>query len=787
MRVCNKFYFSMLFNLISIFMRRLFLFLFFFSSYLGQSQNFSDSWTGYFSFSSVRSISQGNDRIYAATENAVFSYDLSTQEIKTITTINGLSGETISTLYYSENFNLLVIGYDTGLIEIVLDGDENVLKVVDILDKPTIPPNKKRINQLYEYNDNLYISTQYGISVYRLATLEFGDTYYIGDIGAQINISQVTVREPYIYAATLDNGVRRALVAADNLIDYQQWTNIAPGFYLGIQTLLDEVYTINLNNTILRVPENGPFTPVGNLNGPLVDFNVKNDVLTISTQNTTKAYGPGFVQLAAVNQVTGFPSVRQAGYSFENNFYLGTAEDGMLIVPFGSTQATQILPDGPLRNDPFAIDASPGQLWVSYGEVDVTYNPFFPNGVLSRRGISNLREGAWTNIKYNELVNDVNNEITDIVNVKINPQNADETYMTSFHNGLLKIEGQMPSILYNETNSPLEIPGGNPDLGIRMLGMDFDRQGNLWTVQTYEDNGLIKLSPNGQFQKIDITSVVPPNSELALTDLAISRDGNVFFGGYRSGVIGYNTQTGELNKIDEGTGAGNLPSANIRSLAFDSQNRLWIGTQKGLRVLFSPNSIFDPDANSDSQAIIILENGVAQELLFQQSITRIVVDGSNNKWIATATSGVFYLSSNGQETLLRFTQDNSPLPTNNVQDIAIDSFTGAVFFATRKGLVAYNGTATAPRENLQDVYVFPNPVRPGFNGNVTIDGLTAKANVKITDIEGNLVFESTSQGGSLLWDTRAFGRYKVASGVYLVLITTDDAIETKVSKIMIVR
>jgi len=170
-----------------------------------------------------------------------------------------------------------------------------------------------------------------------------------------------------------------------------------------------------------------------------------------------------------------------------------------------------------------------------------------------------------------------------------------------------------------------------------------------------------------------------------------------------------------------------------------------------------------------------------------QTITDIEVDGSNNKWVATSSSGVFYFSSNGQETLLRFTKDNSPLPSNNVQDIAIDSFSGRVYFATINGLVAFEGTSTAPRDNLENVFAFPNPVRPGFLGNVTIDGLTADANVKISDIEGNLVFETTSQGGSVLWDTTAFGQYKVASGVYLVLITTDDALETKVSKIMIVR
>ena len=203
--------------------------------------------------------------------------------------------------------------------------------------------------------------------------------------------------------------------------------------------------------------------------------------------------------------------------------------------------------------------------------------------------------------------------------------------------------------------------------------------------------------------------------------------------------------------------------------------------------MFSPGSVFDENANIDTQPIIILEDGVPQELLFELTITDIEVDGANNKWISTASSGVFYLSPNGQETLLQFNIENSPLPSNNVQDIAIDSFSGVVYFATVNGLVAFNGTSTAPRDNLEGVYAFPNPVRPGFTGNVTIDGLTANANVKITDISGNLVFETTSEGGSVLWDTTAFGNYRVASGVYLVIITGEDALETKVSKIMVVR
>ncbi len=764
-------------------MNRLIITLLFLVPFLAHTQNFEDRWTGYFSYVSVKAISQGDNKIFAASENAVFTYDMSTNQTKTISSINGLSGELISALYYSETYKLLVIGYETGLMEIVAEGEDNVLRVVDILDKQTIPPDKKRINHFNEYNGKLYISTQYGISVYNLAALEFGDTYFIGNVGSQINIFQTVVKEPYIYAATNGNGIKRALVADNNLIDYQNWPTQVPGTFNGIQTLQDELYVLNNGNTVLRYDGTAGLTSVGNYSSPVVDFISNDNLLTVTTQTSIQTYAEGFVLQGSANNIPGYDSPLQSGYAFGNNLFLGTTEDGLLLVPFGSNQATQILPDGPLNNRPFSISASPGQLWVNFGDVSINFNPY----PLSYFGISNLRDSTWTNIPYEDLSAAVGGDVNDLVNISINPADANEVYMTSYQKGLLKIEDQTPTILYNETNSPLIIPGNNEALGIRLFGSDFDRQGNLWATQSRAKEGLIKLAPGGQFQKFDLSSIIAAENVQALTEVAISREGYVFFGSTDSGVVGYNPTANKFNKLGEGDGNGNLPSGNIRALAFDSQNRLWIGTLKGLRVLFSPGSFFEEGTTPQSQAIIILEDGVAQELLFEQSITDIQVDGSNNKWISTATSGVFYLSSNGQETLLRFTRENSPLPSNNVQDIAIDPFTGVVYFATINGLVAYKGTATAPQDNLDNAHAFPNPVRPGFSGDVTIDGLTAQANVKITDIEGNLVFEATSEGGSVLWDTTAFGKYKVRSGVYLVLITTEDYLETKVSKIMIIR
>jgi ligand-binding sensor domain-containing protein len=198
-------------------------------------------------------------------------------------------------------------------------------------------------------------------------------------------------------------------------------------------------------------------------------------------------------------------------------------------------------------------------------------------------------------------------------------------------------------------------------------------------------------------------------------------------------------------------------------------------------------SNFQTEEQLTTTPIIIIDDNLAQELLYEQFITDIVVDGANNKWIGTADSGVFLVSANGQETKYHFTTSNSPLPSNIINDIDINSSTGEVFIATTKGLVSFKGTATVANEDLNSAYVYPNPVRPEYQGTVKIAGLLDKANVKITDIEGNLVYEAISEGGTIEWDTTAFGKHKVASGVYMIFISAQDGIETKVKKVMIIR
>jgi ligand-binding sensor domain-containing protein len=370
----------------------------------------------------------------------------------------------------------------------------------------------------------------------------------------------------------------------------------------------------------------------------------------------------------------------------------------------------------------------------------------------------------------------------------VNPSNENEVYASSFFSGLLKIENDAPKILYNQTNSGLEsLTFAGPNyIDIRINGTAFDKTGNLWVTNSRIKNGLKVLRPSGQWQSYAMDAILDSPNDNNFGTIAVDNNGTKWLSTSSDGVIGFNESNTRFKKITTGSDLGNLPVSDVRTIAIDTRNQLWIGTTKGLRILSNVSS-FQSDDQMTTNPIIITDDNLAQELLYEQFITDIEVDGANNKWIGTADSGLFLVSPNGQETKYHFTISNSPLPSNGINDIEINSVTGEVYIATAKGLISFKGVSTAANDDLSNAYVYPNPVRPEYQGTVKIAGLLDKANIKITDIGGNLVYETTSEGGTIEWDTTAFGKYKVASGVYMIFISAQDGVETKVKKVMIIR
>ncbi len=746
------------------------------------SQSFENAWSGHFSYYNSVDIAVGNDKIYVASENAMFIYDPVMQDIEKVATVNGLSGETISVIHYSENSSKIFIGYTNGLIEVYDTTTGDIVTVIDIVEKQTIPANAKSINHFMEYNDLLYISCGFGISTFNVNALEFGDSFFIGDGGAQINVRQTALYEGQIYAAT-NMGIRSAAIANENLIDFNEWSSINLTDWIGIQSFGSELHAIR-NDNRLHTYDGAGFIEAIAFPATITDFKASEDHLIVTAQNSVYLYDTDLNEIANITDFAAYTPVRyNAAITHNDAVYLGTTEYGMLQTQLSNlTLAEEIHPQGPLLNNAFAIKALPGgKLWMTFGDYDVFLNPY----PLDNRGISYLSDNVWNHISYEDAF-----EAKSMVYITPNPANTDQVFVSSFFSGLLQIDNGVPTLLYNETNSGLEsLDIGDPTyIDIRIGGTAYDRDGNLWVLNSRIENALKVYTSGGQWDSYDITDIIldPFNDDLGFREIVIDRNGYKFFASSAHGLMGFYENNGGPPILKNSTEeANNLPSNYISALAIDKDDELWIGTLRGLRVLYSTDNFFS--GNPTAEAIIVLDDGIPSELLFNQFITDIFIDGSNNKWVATADSGVFYLSPDGSETIHHFTKENSPLPSNSVNQVEVDGETGRVYFATSKGAVSFIGNAREPRENLENVYAYPNPVRPGYSGDVTITGLVRDANVKITDIEGNLVYEAVSEGGSIQWNLTAFNRHKVASGVYMVLISDEDAIETTVSKIMVIR
>jgi len=769
------------------------------------SQDFSALWQAHYSYNNIVDVVSGGDKIYAAAQNAVFEYDILTGQLKTITTVEGLSGEQITTIYYSEIYQYLLIGYETGLIEVFSETDDEVLTVVDILDKQNITPVNKRINHFFEHEGLVYISTDYGVSIYDLERLEFGDTYFLGDGGAQITVKQVSILNNEIYVACLNsNGVKKADLNNPNLIDFQQWETIILGDYYTINAINNKLYTVRSNKVLYEI-NGASINTLFTLPLLPLDADTSSSNLVYSTSNTIYVYNENLNLVSSFQPTTDFSTVFTSAITLDDTIYIGTETLGVLSHSISNSSGySEILPEGPLFNETFRINAETDIVWTSFGDYTESLNP----SPARQRGLSYYRNETWQSIPYENLLNAKN-----LNSISVNPFSPRQIFVSSFQDGLLEINNQEPIILFNENNSGLESIIGSTSL--RVSASTFDRNGLLWSLTARAPNPLKSYDPNtGNWQGYDFSDIIQDitNGEFGFFDIAIDDNETKWIGSYKNGLMAFNENISNnplRNIISE---EQNLPFPRVTSLAVDNRNQLWVGTFSGLRVLYNTSGFYD-DNNPTLSSIIILEDGIAKELLESQTITDIEVDGSNNKWIGTVDSGVFYFSPDGQTTIYHFTSDNSPLPSNRINDISIDSENGLVYIATIKGLLSFKAGGSKPGETLEDAFAYPNPVRPEYNilgsndlndinKGVKVSGLTERVNIKITDIEGNLVAEAQSNvnlrssntnynfaidGGTAIWNGKNFSNSIVRSGVYLIMISDLDSFETKVLKVLIIR
>jgi ligand-binding sensor domain-containing protein len=276
--------------------------------------------------------------------------------------------------------------------------------------------------------------------------------------------------------------------------------------------------------------------------------------------------------------------------------------------------------------------------------------------------------------------------------------------------------------------------------------------------------------------------------------MEIDYNGNKWLAITGAGLYGYkdngtisNPSDDEYVLLNSGEITGALPSNEVNAIAIDFDNEIWIGTDNGFAVLYNSDGVFGAGPGDYNAQRIKLEfEGNVEYVLGATNVTDIEVDGGNRKWFGTANSGIILLSADGLEVIEQHTMENSPLISNNIIDLELDQTTGELFIITDKGLISYRTDATYEDPNYSDVNIFPNPTRPDFDGPITIQGIRYNSDVRITDVAGNLIYQTTSSGGTATWDGKTLDGVEVSTGVYLIWTAANEGKGRFVGKVLIV-
>ncbi|NOR28950.1 MAG: hypothetical protein GQ540_10540 [Lutibacter sp.] len=758
------------------------LFIFLFINSIYSQIDYSNSWEDFYSYNNVKDFVKTDHQIYAIVDNALFTYNTLTNEVTKISSVNGLSGETTTSLYYSNTFKKVIIGYETGMLEII-DSNNEITIAKDIVNFSY--SGSKQINDITEYNNKLYLSTSFAIVVYDIENLQFGDTYFIGNQSSEIEINQIKIHQNNIYAVT-QNGIYTADITNPNLIDFNNWTQHSSGSYTTVEVFNNQVFVSN--NRTLSIVENNTLVLQKNYSSTIKKLKATTNFLTISTLRSV--YVNDISNIEILNHTTTSTDLfyfnLNTAFFEENTLYLGTKEFGILKSTLNNiSNFEEIHPAGPVSNFAFSIATNNNNLWVVYGGYNAAYGP------LGRRaGYSHFNGSNWLNTQYSEI------GVSDLVNITFDPIHENKVYISSWGGGMIIVEDDVLTTHWNHTNSGLEkLDFPNPSyISTRINGSAFDNQGNLWIANAWVEDRVKKYTSSGAWSSFDMSTVIT-NPAFGLNELEIDKTTNIWIGSRRNGALVFNENGTNKKSLTTEQTKGALPDLNVRSIKVDANNRIWIGTKKGLVVFYNAANIFNSTI-IDAEPVIILDDGIPKKLLGEQTINTIAIDGADNKWFGTEVGGTLQTTPAGDTTLKNFNKDNSPLPSNNILKITIDNNSGKVYFATDKGIVAFNSNVSLYGTSLPEVYTYPNPSTKD-NEFITIDGrngahLPKDTNIKILDAAGNLVYETNTKegqelfGGKVVWNKTNLAGTKVASGIYIVLLITKDNLETKVAKIAII-
>ncbi|HFA47907.1 MAG TPA: hypothetical protein ENJ95_02675 [Bacteroidetes bacterium] len=738
-------------------------------------------WKQHLPFNAGIYVTQSNDQIFYATGEALLIIDKADRALERMTKVEGLSDVGVELVKYSKGSEVLLVAFDNGVIDL-LSGSGN--KTLNGVPESSIILGQKKINDVFMGNDSIaYIAGNFGITTLNVRTGLFPNT-----IRTPLEARAAVIYKNSIYVSTEEGLYTIALDSPANLDDFSNWEYLAgannfPGIYdAGAMMVFNDRLYLSLNDSLFMYDGNqasfvhfeeghsinflsadGPhliagFECTGGCLGKVLIFD-SNNGFTLPANNCVKL--PRY----AVEDETG-------------SIWFADLTSGYKVEAPGDNACAVIDVKGIRTLNAYGIAIGNGQVWIASGGLNNNFAPLFLTD-----GFSSLIDGEWR--QYSILNEPALAGLSDFLDIEIHPENG-KIYTSAFIEALVEYDPLTDEFkVFDSSNSCLQrsTEGVNRH---RTAGLAFDKENTLWVCNHTAPRPLVAFYDDGSCKNFSLDCV----AERGFIDIVVDDFGNkwLFTTDRATGVVVFNEGDKDVAGDDRcvvlNASSTVLPSNEISSIEVDREGAVWVGTKLGAAVFQCDP--FDPNCAGSLPFVEV--DGFGANLLEDQDVTAIAVDGANRKWFGTRT-GLFVMSPEGSEQIAKFTKENSPLFDNIITDIAFNNETGEVYIGTARGIISYRSDAVmGGSRHKSNVLVFPNPVRPEYDGPIAINGLAKDATVKITDVSGQLVFETDALGGQAIWDGRDYNDRKVNTGVYLVFATSGSSTnpDIAVAKILVV-
>ena len=747
------------------------------------------------------SVAADDEYVYAASGNGLMLLEKKTltkenQNLSSWSKVDGLSDVDVAMLKYAKEYNTLIISYKNGNLDFVQN--DKLYNVSDIKNKQLTgskEPSHIRVN-----GERAYIVYSFGVVIVNLDNRLIEDSWFTRDEDTVLTARDFAISDNRYYIST-NMGIYSISRNHPTPSNFLAWNKENAGnddfdhlFHIGGHIYASknatDAYSDEVKDTLFVLSQD-EWIPTDRTFDNVMGITGNENEMAICDQYSVEIVNANFEHAFRATWYKGDGSYPYAKEAILDDDMIWVADENYGLVASNRTYyyTRYITANGPFSASAKNMCSHNGILAVVPGSASPSFAPAFQNPSLSWFVNNRWHYNAYEFHHYD------NAHLThDLFNVVINPNNESEWYVASWGNGLFKCDNQKITSHYNAANSPLDSTAEGKTF---VSGLTFDKKGNLWMTNSQCGRMLKMLEPDGTWHSYNITSGVITSplgvvAENLLVDsrgykwITFPRDDNL--NKYHLVVFNENgtydnTGDDQFMRIDMNT-AARVNSSTVYCIAEDLDGEIWIGTDKGIKVIYYPAKVFNGTALPNN--ILLEQDGYVSVLFEYEEITAIAVDGANRKWIGTNKAGVFLMSENGQEQLLHFTAEDHPLFSNQITSINIDHHSGEVFFGTAKGLVSYRGTATQGSETYEDLLVYPNPVRHDYHGMVAVKGLKNNSLCKITDASGKLVWQGYSDGGQLAWDCKDHFGKRPATGVYFVMASDEDGKEKIVTKFLFI-